>query len=83
MLDGLVISPSDKLSFCSVCSHGKQTKKRTKGEGSPRAKAIGDIIHSDVCGLLDTLFNTENKYFVTFIVDHSRKIMGKFPQAQE
>ena len=37
-----------------------------------RAKAVFEVVHSDVCGPMKTVTFSNNRYFVTFIDDKSR-----------
>ena len=58
------------LELCVDCIKGKQTKHNKKG--ATRSIQLLEIIHTDICGPMDTpAFNGE-KYFITFIDDFSR-----------
>jgi len=73
MMEGLDFKLEDHLSFCPVCSIGKQTRQKFIHTDSVRTKEIGDVIHSDVCGPITPLSIGGAKYFLTFIDDYSRK----------
>jgi len=58
------------LELCVDCIKGKQTKHNKKG--ATRSSQLLEIIHTDICGPMDTpAFNGE-KYYITFIDDFSR-----------
>jgi hypothetical protein len=51
--------------------------------GEQQATKLLEIVHSDMCGLLQTFSHGGAKYFVTFIVAFSQKFvvtisMGRF-----
>jgi hypothetical protein len=50
MMIGLDFKMEDHLSFCPVCSIGKQPRQKFVTADSIRSKDIGEVIHSDVCG---------------------------------
>ena len=58
------------LGVCVDCIKGKQTKHIKKG--AQRSTKLLEIIHTDICGLVDTLSFGKEKYFITFIDDFSR-----------
>ena len=73
MMEGLDFSLDDKLSFCPVCSIGKQTREKFIATDSIRTKDIGEVIHSDVCGPINIASIGGARYFLTFVDDYSRK----------
>eukprot|EP00253_Pinus_taeda_P033003 PITA_33003 len=64
---------SGKLDFCKHCLFGKQSKQKFK-TGKHTSKGILDYIHSDVWGPAPTTSSSGSSYFVSFIVDFSRKV---------
>lgn len=58
---------------CVTCKEGKQTRLPFKSKGS-RASNILDLVHSDICGPMETETLGGSKYFITFLDDHSKKI---------
>ena len=52
------------------CIKGKQTNKTTKG--AKRCSKILEIIHTDICGLFTTPCLNGQRYFISFINDHTR-----------
>ena len=54
------------------CDLGKNTKK-SFSRSKNRDKGILDLIHSDICGPMSSLYFSGCLYYVFFIDDHSRK----------
>jgi hypothetical protein len=50
MTDGLDFPKEDTLPNCKVCATGKQKRKKFGKRTATKAIAIGQIIHSDLCG---------------------------------
>ncbi|KAL0387629.1 UNVERIFIED_CONTAM: Retrovirus-related Pol polyprotein from transposon TNT 1-94, partial [Sesamum radiatum] len=67
----LEIDNLDNLPACESCSKGKMTKKPFVGQ-SKLADGLLDLIHTDVCGPLNTQARGGLSYFLTFTDDHSR-----------
>ncbi|KAL0292716.1 UNVERIFIED_CONTAM: Retrovirus-related Pol polyprotein from transposon TNT 1-94 [Sesamum calycinum] len=67
----LEIDDLDNLPTCKSCLKGKMTKKLFVGQ-STIADSQLDLIHTDVCGPLNTPARGEYSYFITFTDDHSR-----------
>ncbi|KAL0411257.1 UNVERIFIED_CONTAM: Retrovirus-related Pol polyprotein from transposon RE2 [Sesamum latifolium] len=67
----LEIEDLDYLPICESCLKGKMTKKPFVGQ---RALANGllNLIHTDVCGPLNTPAKGGYSYFITVTNDHSR-----------
>ncbi|KAK4388734.1 Retrovirus-related Pol polyprotein from transposon TNT 1-94 [Sesamum angolense] len=57
---------------CEACLQGKQHKKSFPSGTSWRAKAVLELIHTDVCGPMRTPSHEQNIYFILFIDDYSR-----------
>eukprot|EP00253_Pinus_taeda_P025358 PITA_25358 len=72
MVRGLpLIEKSDNL--CEGCILGKQNRESFPSGKSIRAKAPLEIVHSDVCGPMQTPSLAGNQCFLTFIDDFTRK----------
>ncbi|KAK4383892.1 transposon Ty1-A Gag-Pol polyprotein [Sesamum angolense] len=67
----LEIDNFDNLPACESCLKGKMTKKPFVGQ-SKLANGLLDLIHTDVCGSLNTQARGGFSYFITFTDDHSR-----------
>ena len=61
-------------SLCEGCILGKQHKEIFPSRKSIRAKAPLEIVHSDLCGPMQTPSLASNHYMLTFIDDYTRKI---------
>jgi hypothetical protein len=55
---------------CVDCIKGKQTNKTTKG--AKRSSEIFEIIHTNICRPFSTLCLNGQRYFISFIYDHTR-----------
>lgn len=58
---------------CITCQEGKQTRLPFKSQGS-QTKDLLELIHSDICGPMETQSLGKARYFVTFLDDYSKKI---------
>ena len=72
MVNGLsLIEQPNKL--CEWCIIGKQHRESFPIGKSYRGRAPLEIVHSDLCGYMQTPSIGNNLYFITFIDDYSRK----------
>src|ERR1700686_5478337 len=72
MVRGLpLIEKPDNL--CEGCILGKQHRESFPSGKSIRAKAPLEIVHSYVCGPMQTQSLVDSQYFLTFIDDFTRK----------
>ncbi|MFV0960832.1 hypothetical protein QML37_31560, partial [Klebsiella pneumoniae] len=65
------IRQQDKI--CEGCVLGKHHRDSFPVESSWRASKPLELVHSDLCGSMHTTSIRCNRYFLTFIVDFSRK----------
>lgn len=70
LVDGLVYQEKN-IGNCEVCCRGKQARLPFPKEGS-RAEKLLEIIHSDICGPMESTSLGGAKYFITFTDDYSR-----------
>lgn len=69
---------------CIPCLKGKQTRKPFKRlKRANRANDILELVHSDVCGPMQTLSWGNARYFLTFIDDKSRKTFVYFLKGKD
>lgn len=81
MVGGLEISKGELLdTFCEGCVLGKQHRLSFPTSGRTRAKKVGELIHSDVCGPVSILSPGGANYFVTFKDDFSGYCVINFIQ---
>lgn len=66
------IKPPDQV--CDRCLASKQPRNAFKTYAPARAKKSLRVVHSDVCGPLETPSLGGNRYFVTFVDEYTRKI---------
>ena len=59
------------LSFCKGCVQGKMQRKPFKAVGEIQSSRRLQLVHSDVCGPMNTESIGGKRYFVTFIDDFS------------
>ena len=60
------------MQFCEACVEGKQTRNSFPKGQATHATELLEIVHSDVCGPMQTTSLGGHRYFVTFIDDKSR-----------
>lgn len=60
---------------CVVCAEGKHARKSFNNVAT-RATGILDLVHTEVCGPMQTRSLGHARYFVTFIDDLSRKVFA-------
>ena len=56
---------------CECCIKGKMTRKPFPKESKSSINSIFDLIHTDVCGPIETLTPSNNRYILTLIDDYS------------
>ena len=74
MVNGISINKQEELGFCEACVEGKEHRDPFPAIGEIRTSQVLDLIHSDVCGPMQTRSLGGAYYFVTFIDDYSRCI---------
>ena len=72
LVDGFDYEPKKKSSFCEPCADGKQSTLPFPKTGGERSDELLGIVHSDVCGKIETKSLSGEEYFETFIADKSR-----------
>ena len=71
-VQGIDIEKMTELSFCEGCLAGKMCRKPFPTVGEIRSTRKLQLVHSDVCGPMQTQSIGGAKYFVTFIDDYTR-----------
>lgn len=66
MVKGLFKSKGE-MPFCDICVKCKQTVLPFKASTNKKVVKTLDLVHSDVCGPMQTLSNGGSRYFITFI----------------
>ena len=72
LVQGIDIARMTELSFCEGCLAGKMCRKPFPSVGEIRSTRKLQLVHSDVCGPMQTQSIGGAKYFVTFIDDYTR-----------
>ena len=70
---GLELTNRDDMTPCASCEHAKATRKpiqRTRA--TPRAKAFGEEVHSDVWGPSPVQAIAKQEFYVSFTDDYTR-----------
>lgn len=75
--EGVKISSKEVDCVCIPCCEAKQTRFPFPPSNS-RANALLEIIHTDLCGPMETSSAGGGKYFITFVDDFSRKVYVYF-----
>ncbi|GAU51255.1 hypothetical protein TSUD_412480, partial [Trifolium subterraneum] len=60
--------------FDKNCVQSKQHRDSFNKDAKSRTKSVLEVIYSDVCGPMQVDSNGGNRYFVSFVDDHSRKL---------
>ena len=58
--------------ICEGCTLEKHHRESFPKEKAWRAKALLDLVHTDVCGPMNTQTRGGNKYFIIFVDNYSR-----------
>lgn len=57
---------------CEICLQGKMSRLKFPQKSLNRSQHVMDLVHSDVCGPMQTSTSAGKRYMVTFIDDYSR-----------
>ena len=74
LVDGFDYDVSKEQKFCEPCIDGKHHGQPFPKTGGERSTELLGIVHSDVCGKIETKSLGGAEYFVTFIDDRSRYV---------
>lgn len=67
---------------CEICCEAKQTRLPFPSQGS-RAESTLEIVHSDVCGPMETKSVGGSRYFLSFIDDYTRMCFVYFIKSKD
>ena len=70
--DGVDIQSQGKLNFCEAYVQGKCRRKPHYSLKSIKSKEKLQLVHTDICGLMQTQSLGGSRYFITFTDDYSR-----------
>lgn len=71
LIEGLKIVECGIKEVCKVCLEGKMTRTPFPKQSKRESSATLDLIHTDVCGPMQTMTPSKKRYIVTFIDDFS------------
>ena len=71
LVDGFDYDVSKQIGFCESCAEGKHQKSQFPTNGGKRSEEPLGLIHSDVCGKMNTKSLSGAEYFLTFIDDRT------------
>lgn len=74
MVKGLHFKNKDEMPFCDICAKCKQTVLPFKTNKNKKPVNMLDLVHSDVCGPIQTTSNGGSRYFITFTDEHSNRV---------
>ena len=83
LVNGLNFNDSEGMSFCKGCAKGKQKRNAFPRNEATRSSELLGIVHSDVCGPMQTVSVGGNRYFVTFIDDKSRFVAVYYMKSKD
>ena len=69
--DGIDVQSQSKLSFCEACVQGKCHQQPHYSLKTIRSKEKLELVHTDVCGPMQTQSFGGSRYFITFTDDYS------------
>ena len=69
-IGNLVVHQNDRLNPCLACLQGK-AKKGTPPASSSKTEAVGELIHMDLCGPIEPVSASGNRYILTATDDFS------------
>ena len=82
LVDGFNYDVNSKLKFCVSCAEGKMSRsafpKKVK-----KSRDILELVHSDVCGKINTKSLSNAEYFLTFIDDATHYTWVYFLQTKD
>ena len=74
LVSGLDYNISNEIDFCESCVNGKICRSPFPRVGRERAEEPLGLVHSDVCGKLNSPSLGSDEYFVTFIDDKTHYV---------
>ena len=70
--EGVDLQPEGKMKFCEACVHGKMHRLPHSALKDIKSKERLQLVHTDVCGPMQTQSFGGSSYFITFTDDYSR-----------
>ena len=73
LVEGLDDKEDSQYTFCIACAQGKQHASPVPRQADTRATEPLQLVHSDICGPMQTASHAGHRYFVSFIDDCTRR----------
>jgi hypothetical protein len=73
IINGINLKEVPLHHVCEACIKGKNQRTSFPKDEATKVSKLLKLMHSDVCGLMNTTFHGGAQYFVTFIDDFLRK----------
>ena len=73
---------AEEMELCEACVHGKLHRASFLSGGGKRAELPLELVHSDVCGKMNSKSLSGAQYFVTFI-DEDQTHLDLHPETKE
>ena len=74
LVDDFDFASSSDIQFCESCLEGKQHRSSFPAQSETRAKEPLELVHSDICGKVNSRSLSGAEYFMTFIDDCTRYV---------
>jgi transposase InsO family protein len=71
------------MEVCKACMQGKQQRNAFPKESTSSTRHVLELVHSDICGPMQTATFGGCRYFMTFIDDKSRKVFVHFLKSKD
>ena len=72
LLEGIPSRPFKYISVCEGCIYGKQCRQKFATNNNKKTERPLQVVHSDLCGPMQTTSLDGNRYFISFIDDFTR-----------
>ena len=72
LVNGFKYDVSSRNECCEPCAEGKHHRQKFPKAGGRPATEILELVHTDVCGKMNTKSLSGGEYFLTFVDDKSR-----------
>src|SRR5258705_1212259 len=78
LIEGIDLDLDSSPQFCDACTQAKATRQPFPAESTTRARAYGELIHTDLWGPAQTVSIGGSVYYISFTDDYSRETKIRF-----
>src|SRR5882762_8714080 len=78
LIEGIDLDQDSTPQFCDTCAQAKATRQPFPAESTTRARAYGEVIHTDLWGPAQTVSIGGSVYYISFTDDYSRETKIRF-----